>query len=242
MRTLGLIGGMSWEASLVYYRLINEAGRARLGGHTTIPSVLVTVEFGRMEALQRAGDWEAASAMVVEASEALARAGADCAVICANTMHVAAPQITALPVLHIGDATGAAIRAAGHDRALLLGTRYTMENVGGPPPAAITTTHPRTGSAAYGTPWPFLRDHLRSEHGIETDVPDADDRARLQAIIYEELTRGRVEDASRAAVERMCEGHDAVILGCTELTLFGLEGFDTTRLHAEAAVSFALEE
>ncbi len=216
MRTLGLIGGMSWEASLEYYRLINATVREREGGHTTVPSVMVTVEFGRMEELQRAGDWDAAGAMVVEASEALARAGAECAVICANTMHIAAPRVTALPVLHIGDSTGSALRAAGHDRALLLGTRYTME-------------------------LPFLRDHLRSEHGVETDVPDADNRALLQAIIYEELTRGRVVDASRDAVARMCEGHDAVILGCTELTLFGLPGFDTTRLHAEAAVSFAFE-
>lgn len=242
MRTLGLIGGMSWEASLEYYRLINATVRERRGGHTTVPSVLVTVEFGRMEELQRAGDWDAAGAMIVEASEALARAGAECAVICANTMHVAASRVTALPVLHIGDATGAALRAAGHERALLLGTRYTMEMVGGPPPAALTSTEPVLGSAASGTPWPFLRDHLREEHGVETDVPDADDRARLQSIIYDELTQGRVEDSSREDVRRMTKGHDAVILGCTELTLFGLPGFDTTRLHAEAAVSFALEQ
>jgi amino-acid racemase len=220
MRTIGLIGGMSWEASIVYYRIINETVRDRLGGHATPPSVMVTVEFGKLEERQRAGDWKAAGAMVADAAVALEGAGAECVVICANTMHIAAGAVRAavpgLPLLHIGDATGEAVRAAGLSRVLLLGTRYTME-------------------------LPFLRDHLREHHGVETDVPGDTERAELQRIIYEELTLGRVEPASRDAVRRMCDGADGVILACTELTLLGLDGFDTTRLHAEAAVSFALQ-
>lgn len=220
MRTLGLIGGMSWEASAVYYRLINEDVRERVGGHATPPSVLVTVDFAGIEALQRAGHWQAAGERLAEAARSLQRAGAECVVICTNTMHVVADAVTAavpgLPLLHIGDATGAAIRAAGLDRVLLLGTRYTME-------------------------LPFLRDHLRERHGVEADIPRPDDRAALQRIIYEELTLGRVEAASRAQVEQMTAGAEGVILGCTELTLLDLPGaFDTTRLHAAMAVDFAL--
>lgn len=219
MRTIGLVGGMSWEASALYYRLINEVVRERGGGgHTTAPSVMVTVEFARMEEHQRAGEWDAASAMVVDAAQALERAGADCVLICANTMHVAADAVRSavdLPLLHIGDATADAVLAAGLSRVTLLGTRYSME-------------------------LPFLRDHLRAR-GVETDVPGEADRAELQRIIYEELTRGVVEESSGEAVRRMSAGADGVILGCTELTLFGLPGFDTTRLHAESAVSFALE-
>lgn len=218
MKTIGLIGGMSWEASAAYYRIVNETVRERRGGHTTVPSVMVTVPFGELEELQREGEWDAASAMIAAAAVQLERAGADCVVICANTMHVAADAVRAavpsLPLLHIGDATAAAIRAAGLERVLLLGTRYTME-------------------------LPFLRDRLRAQ-GVTTDVPEADDRAEVQRIIYDELTQGRVEPASRAVIARLSEGADGVILGCTELTLFGLPGFDTTRLHAEAAVSFAL--
>jgi aspartate racemase len=219
MRTIGPIGGMSWEASLVYYRMINEAVRERRGGHTTVPSVMVTVEFGRMEELQRAGDWDAAGAMVADAGRTLERAGAECVLICANTMHVAADAVRAavpdLPLLHIGDATADAILAAGPERVLLLGTRYTME-------------------------LPFLRDHLRAR-GIETEVPCPEDRLEVNRIVYEELTRGRVEESARATFRRLSTGYDGVILGCTEFTLLDLDGFDTTRLHAEAAVSFALQ-
>lgn len=211
MRTLGLIGGMSWQASAVYYRLLHE-----LAAPATPPSVMVTVPFDELAAHQHAGNWDAAGAMVVDAARRLERAGAECVVICANTMHVAAPRVTDLPLLHIGDATADAILAAGHRDALLLGTRYTME-------------------------LPFLRDHLAAR-GVATAVPDEAGRAELQRIVYDELTRGIVTDASRATVERLADGHDAVILGCTELTLFGLPGFDTTRLHAEAAVSFALQD
>jgi aspartate racemase len=216
VRTIGLIGGMSWVASGIYYRLINEAVQQELGGHANAPSVMVTVDFARLEALQRAGDWEAASAVVADAAVGLERAGAECVVICANTMHVAAAAVRAavpdLPLLHIGDATAAAMKAAGEDRAVLLGTRYTME-------------------------LPFLRDHLREQHGIETDVPGPDERAELQRIIYEELTRDRVEPAAQAFVRGL--GGPA-ILGCTELTLLGVPGFDTTRLHAQAAAAFAM--
>lgn len=216
MRTLGLIGGMSWEASIVYYRLVNELVRERLGGHHNAACVMVDPDFARMEEQQSAGDWDAASATVAEAAERLERAGAECVVICSNTMHVAAPHVTNLPVLHIGDATADAIKGAGLDHALLLGTRYTME-------------------------LPFLRDHLAAR-GVTTEVPDEAQRAEVQRIIYTELTRGVVSDASRDAVARIADGHAGVILGCTELTLLGLDGFDTTRLHAEAAVSFALQD
>lgn len=215
MRTVGLIGGMSWVASAVYYRMLNEAVQRERGGHANAPSVLVTVDFAELEALQRAGDWDAASAVVARAAAQLERAGADCVVICANTMHVAASAVEAavprLPLLHIGDATATAMKADGVERAVLLGTRYTME-------------------------LPFLRDHLAAQ-GVATDVPDADDRAELQRIIYEELTHDVVSDEARDFVAGL--GSPA-ILGCTELTLLDLPGYDTTRLHAEMAAAFAL--
>lgn len=215
MRTVGLIGGMSWRSSVSYYTHLNETVQARAGGHANAPSVMVTVDFGRLEVLQRAGDWERASAVVADAAKQLRSAGAECVVICANTMHVAADAVRRavpdLPLLHIGDATADALAADGVDRAVLLGTRYTME-------------------------LPFLRDHLATR-GIETEVPDAAARTELQRIIYEELVHGRVSDASREYVAGL--GGPA-ILGCTELTLLGLPGYDTMRLHAEMAAAFAL--
>nr|MBL8457080.1 aspartate/glutamate racemase family protein [Zoogloeaceae bacterium] len=229
MKTIGLLGGMSWESTVPYYRQINEAVKARLGGLHSARIVLYSVDFAGIERLQQCGDWAAAGVVLADAARALERAGADFIVLCTNTMHKVAPAIEAavgIPLLHIADPTAAAIRAAGLRRVGLLGTRFTMEQA-------------------------FYRDRLAGHHGIEVLVPEAADRDVVHRVIYEELCLGRVEEVSRKAyrdtMQRLvARGAQAVILGCTEIGLLvgpqdaSVPLFDTTAIHAGAAAEAAL--
>ncbi|MFD9488219.1 aspartate/glutamate racemase family protein [Streptomyces sp. NPDC059991] len=228
MRTIGLIGGMSWESSAEYYRLLNELVRERLGGLHSARCVLHSVDFAEIEEFQRAGEWERAGEVLADAAKGLEAAGADLVLICTNTMHKVADQVAAavsVPLLHLGDATAEAVRARGIRRVGLLGTAFTMEQ-------------------------DFYRDRLRS-HGLEVVTPDARDRALVHRVIYEELCLGVVRDESRAAYQDVIsrlvsDGAEGVILGCTEIELLirqehsPVPVFPTTRLHAEAAVTAAL--
>ena len=229
MRTIGLIGGMSWESTLEYYRLINQGVAGRLGGLHSARCLLYSVDFAEIERLQSAGDWEATATILADAAARLERGGADFIVLCTNTMHIVADAITAavsVPLLHIADATANAIRAAGVRTVGLLGTRFTMEQE-------------------------FYLGRLRDKHGLTVVVPEASDRELVHSVIYTELCRGEIRPQSRAAyaavIDRLAAmGAEAVILGCTEIGLLirpadtELPLFDTTRIHAEAAVERAL--
>ncbi|WDF71124.1 aspartate/glutamate racemase family protein [Novosphingobium sp. KACC 22771] len=230
MKTIGLIGGMSWESSAHYYRLINEGVRAARGATASARCILWSFDFAEIAALQHAGDWNALSLRMVEAARALERAGAQALVLCTNTMHRLAPDIAAatpLPLLHIADPAAQAALSLGARRVGLIGTAFTMEQ-------------------------PFLRDRLAT-HGLEVITPDAQDRAEIHRIIYDELIAGIVSPVSRAAyraiLHRLAEqGAEAIILGCTEIMLLVDESdstvplLDTTALHAAAAVSLALAD
>ncbi len=231
MKTIGLIGGMSWESTVPYYRHINKAVKARLGGLHSAKLVLFSVDFFEIERLQQAGDWAAAGVLLAEAAQSLQAAGADVLVLCTNTMHRVAPAIEAavrIPLLHIADTTGHAVRGAGITTVGLLGTRFTMEQA-------------------------FYRDRLVERHGLQVLTPEADDRAQVHRVIYDELCRGEVRDASRAEYRRImaalvARGAQAVILGCTEISLLvgpadaSVPLFDTTWLHAQHAVAHALAD
>ena len=228
MRRIGLLGGMSWESTALYYRLLNEDVRGRLGGFHSARVVLASVDFAEIEAMQSSGDWAAAGALLADEAAVLEAAGAECLVLCTNTMHTVAGAIEAavgIPLLHLADVTADAVRGAGIDRVALLGTRFTMEQ-------------------------PFYVERLRS-HGIEVLVPDVEDRALVHDVIYDELVLGVVREESRTAyvevVRRLVEqGARGVVLGCTEIELLIGPGdvpvpvFATTALHARAAVDFAL--
>ncbi|KWK77320.1 aspartate/glutamate racemase family protein [Burkholderia ubonensis] len=228
MKTIGLIGGMSWESSAEYYRMLNRYSKALHGGHHNAKSVMVTVDFAEIEALQRVHDWPALSAHMAAAARQLEAAGADLIVLTTNTMHRVHDAIeaaVALPFLHIADPTGEALLAAGVSRVGLLGTRYTME-------------------------LPFYAERLRGKFGLDVLVPDERERDGVHRIIYDELCHGVVDAGSRATYATIIEGlakrgAQAVILGCTEITLLiGAEDsplpvFDTTALHAQAAVEWA---
>lgn len=231
MKTIGLIGGMSWESTVPYYRQVNEGIKARLGGLHSAKVVLYSVDFHEIEQLQRDGDWDTAGEVLADAARRVQAAGADLLVLCTNTMHKVAPQMEAgvsIPLLHIADATGAAITAAGHRMVGLLGTRFTMEQ-------------------------DFYRQRLQDRHGLQVLVPDADDRRIVHDVIYDELCRGVIRDPSRDAYRRVMDdlvarGAQAIILGCTEISLLvgpqdaRVPLFDTTALHASAAVEAALTE
>lgn len=225
MKTLGLIGGMSWESSAEYYRIINQGVRDALGPTHSARIVLWSFDFAEIEALQMAGDWDGLTARMVDAARQLAAAGADALMICTNTMHRCAPAVeaaVAMPLIHIADPTGAAIRAAGYTRIGLLGTRFTMEQ-------------------------DFYRGRLADRHGLDVIVPDEADRATVHRVIYEELVAGRIEPASREAyrgvMQRLAQrGAQAIVLGCTEIMLLvgpddsPVPLFDTTALHARAGI------
>lgn len=231
MKTIGLIGGMSWESTVPYYRTINETIKERLGGLHSARLVLVSVDFAEIEQMQRAGEWSAAGSAMAAAAVTLERAGAQCVVLCTNTMHKVAAAIEAavrIPLLHIADETAVEIRAAGIGSVGLLGTRFTMEQ-------------------------DFYKDRLVREHGIAVQVPDAAGRELVHRVIYEELCLGKVHEASRAAVVRVMAqlvdaGAAAIILGCTELTLLvgpddvDVPLFDTTGIHARRAAEWALSD
>ena len=230
MRRIGLIGGMSWESTAVYYRLLNQLVREELGGLHSAECVLYSVDFAEIQAMQASGSWDVAAERLSNAARVLEGAGVDMVLICTNTMHKVADLVEAsvsVPLLHLADTTAEAVRAAGVRTVGLLGTAFTMEQ-------------------------DFYRDRLAS-HGLEVLVPEAEDRTLVHRVIFDELCLGVVKDASRdafrAAIARLAErGAQGVILGCTEIELLigqhdsPVPVFPTTRLHAEAAVRLALEE
>jgi len=230
MKTLGLIGGMSWESTVPYYRTINQTVKEQLGGLHSARLLLYSVDFAQIEKLQHAGDWDAAGAVLADAARSLKAGGAQLLVICTNTMHKVADQVEAasgLPLLHIADPTGDAIRVHGFTRIGLLGTRFTMEQ-------------------------DFYRRRLIERHGLEVLVPEADERDIVHRVIYDELCQGVIREQSRAAYQGVmaslvARGAQGIILGCTEIGLLVGEGdasvplFDTAGLHARAAALAALE-
>lgn len=229
MKTIGLIGGMSWESTIPYYRLINEGIKQHLGGLHSASLLLHSVDFHEIEACQASGEWDKAGEILAQAALGLERAGAEGILLCTNTMHKVASHIEtrcSLPFLHIADATGRAIAATGMQRVALLGTRYTMEQ-------------------------DFYRGRLETQFGIESIVPDEADRARINQIIFEELCLGTFSDASRhyylSVIDKLAkQGAQGVIFGCTEIGLLvpaeesPIPVFDTTAIHAVDAVEFML--
>jgi len=230
VKVIGLLGGMSWESSAEYYRIVNQRVRDRLGGLHSARCLMWSFDFAEIEALQHAGRWDEATRLLVEAARRLERGGADFLVLCTNTMHRMAEDLQAaigLPLLHIADPTAARIKAAGLRRVGLLGTAFTMEQE-------------------------FYKGRLATRHGLDILVPDESDRALVHRVIYDELVRGVALPASRAAyrdiiARLVARGAEAVILGCTEIMLLvrpedsPVPLFDTTTIHAEAAVELALE-
>lgn len=226
---IGLIGGLSFESSAEYYRLINEGVRARLGGVRSARCLMWSFDFGEIEALQHAGDWDRATALMIDAARRLQNGGADFFLICSNTMHRMADAIAAavdIPLLHIADPTGERIAASGLKRVGLLGTAFTMEQE-------------------------FYKGRLAQKFGVDVLVPDADDRALVHRVIYNELVQGRIEAASRQAyrdviAHLVARGAQGIVLGCTEIMLLvrqedsAVPLFDTTRLHVDAAIARAL--
>lgn len=231
MKTLGLIGGMSWESTAIYYRLLNEIARDRLGGLHSAELLLWSFDFAEVAERQHAGDWDGAAAMIAAAARRLEAGGAKALLLCTNTMHKVAPAVEAacgIPLIHIADATAERLKAAGMKRPALLATRFTMEG-------------------------DFYVGRLRDRHGLDPLVPGEEGRAAIHRIIYEELCRGVVRPESKAAYLSEIEalrraGADGLILGCTEICMLigpedtELPTFDTTRIHAEAAMGFALDE
>lgn len=230
MKTIGLIGGMSWESSVEYYRLINEAIQAKLGGFHSAKSVMVSVDFAEIEAWQRQGNWRAAAHALSLAAKSVEKAGADFIVLCTNTMHKVAHEIQAsihIPLLHIVDATARQIQACGLGTIGLLGTRFTMEE-------------------------DFLKGPLKTDYGLKVIVPEAPEREAVHRVIFDELCVGTIREASKtqfvAIMERLAKsGAEGIILGCTEIGLLvhdedsSMRLFDTTKIHAMSAVEYALE-
>lgn len=229
MRTIGLIGGMSWESTVPYYRVINETVKSRLGGLHSAQLVLYSVDFHEIERLQHTGDWAGAGAVLADAARSLEAAGADFLVLCTNTMHKVASSIEAavtIPLFHIADPTAAEIRRAGHSTVGLLGTRFTMEQA-------------------------FYRERMSERHGLHVIVPNQEDRDTIHRIIYEELCLGIVLPESRNVYRKIMnslisDGVEGIILGCTEISLLisqqdaAVPLFDTTAIHARAAAERAL--
>ena len=229
MKTIGLLGGMSWESTVPYYQIINEAVKAALGGLHSARILLYSVDFAEIEACQATGDWDRSAAILGEAAQNLERVGADLLVICTNTMHKVAPQIQSqirIPLVHIAEATADALHREGISRVALLGTKYTMTQ-------------------------DFYKDKLIAS-GIDVLIPEEDDIAFVNRVIYDELCLGVISEDSRrgylAVIDKLAaRGAQGVILGCTEIGLLirqsdtALPVFDTTRIHAERAASLALE-
>ena len=229
MKTIGMIGGMSWESSSEYYRLINQKVRERLGGLHSAKCLMYSVEFAEIEAWMRDGKWDRIESSMVESAKTLENAGADAVLICTNTIHKVAEQVESqiqVPLLHIADAAGEALKAAGISRAGLLGTRFTMEE-------------------------DFYRKRLSDKFGLEVVVPEKKDRELVDRVIFDELCVGRIEESSRDAYVSIMkglaeQGAGGIVLGCTEIGLLvspddsKIPLFDTTEIHAAAAVDFAL--
>jgi len=230
MKTIGLIGGMSWESTAHYYSELNRGAKHRLGGRHSAKLLLYSIDFDELATLQHADHWDDAIALMVDAGKRLERGGADCVLICANTMHIAAPQLESrvrLPLLHVVDVTANAIRKSGAKKKIgLLGTVFTME-------------------------MPFYKNRLSEKFGFDVIVPDTADRAESHRIIFDELVHGVVspaaEESYRGIIGRLvAQGAEAIILGCTELMMIiepadsPVPLFDTTTLHCEAALDFAI--
>ncbi|HEX2996158.1 MAG TPA: aspartate/glutamate racemase family protein [Anaerolineales bacterium] len=229
MKTIGLIGGMSWESSLEYYRIVNETTKSKLGGLHSAKCIMYSVDFAEVEELQHQDRWEEAAQVMIEAAQSLERAGADFVVLCTNTMHKLADQIQSniqIPFLHIADATAQKIRDAGIKKIGLLGTRYTMDH-------------------------DFYKGRLIDKFSLDVLVPDNEDREIIHRVIYDELCLGIVKQESREQYIRVMEklvqaGAEGIILGCTEIELLVHDGdsqvplFPTTTIHAVAAVEYAL--
>ena len=230
MRTIGLIGGMSWESTQGYYRAINEGIKERLGGLHSAQIAMYSVDFQPIETLQHEGNWDGTAVILADAAQRIAAAGADCLLICTNTMHKVAPQVEAavdIPLLHIADATARVLLDNNISKVGLLGTGFTMEQ-------------------------DFYKGRLTEKFGLEVITPNREDRAIVHRVIYEELCLGKIEQQSKADYLRIIallaeQGAEAVILGCTEIGLLvnqddtGVPLVDTTMIHAQAAVDFALD-
>ena len=229
MKTIGLIGGMSWESSLEYYKIVNETVKEKLGGLHSCKCLMYSVDFGVIEALQHQNKWDELTKLMIEAAQNLKHGGADFIVICTNTMHKMAPEIetaTGLNVLHIADVTGAAISKDQIQKVGLLGTRFTMEG-------------------------DFYKKRLKDNYDIEVIIPEDADRQIIHDIIYNELCLGIIKDDSRQKyidiINKLCaNGAEGIILGCTEIPLLIKQSdvlipvYDTTKIHSESAVDFAL--
>ncbi len=231
MKTIGLIGGMSWESSIEYYRIINEAVHQKLGGLHSAKSVMYSVDFAEIETLQHQGRWQEATQCMIDAAQHVERGGADFVVICTNTMHKMADEVQAnisIPIVHIADATAEKVHAQGLAKIGLLGTRFTMEEE-------------------------FYRGRLEKKHGLSVLVPSEGDRAIVHRVIYDELVVGKINPVSKAEYQRIIshliqQGAEGIILGCTEIGLLVGQAdstarlFDTTRIHALAAAEYAMAE
>lgn len=229
MKTIGLIGGMSWESSLEYYRVINEVVKEKLGGLHSAKCLMVSVDFAEIEQMQHEGKWDDAAKVLVKAAQDLEKGGADFLVLCTNTMHLSAPEIirnVTIPFLHIADATAEKIKQDGYKKIGLLGTKFTMEQ-------------------------DFYKGRLTDRYGLEVLIPDEEQRDLVHQVIYNELCLGRIEPSSRQEYTKIIEslkarGAEAVILGCTEIELLvkqsdsPLKVYPTTTIHAISAVEVAL--
>ncbi len=229
MKTIGLIGGMSWESSIEYYRIINETVRAKLGGLHSAKSMMYSVDFAEIEALQHQGKWDEATDLMIDAAQRVERGGADFVIICTNTMHKMADEVQnhiQIPLLHIADATAEKIKAQGLEKIGLLGTRFTMEE-------------------------DFYRGRLTEKQGLEVIIPTNRERDIVHRVIFDELCLGEIRQPSKEQYVSIMEhlvtdGAEGIILGCTEISLLIQEEdsqvplFDTTKIHAVAAVEYAL--
>ena len=229
MKTIGLVGGMSWESTLEYYRIINEGVKEKAGGFHSAKIVLYSVDFQEVESRQHQGRWDELTRLMIDAAQRVERAGAECLLICTNTMHMMADQVQdsiRIPLLHIVDVTAQAVKSSSFKKVGLLGTRFTMEQ-------------------------DFYRGRLQKKHGFEVVIPEEQDRALIHAILYDELCLGKISPTSRKVFQGIIakledQGAQGVILGCTEIPLlvkqedYEIPLFDTTTLHARAAVDFAL--
>ena len=229
MKTIGMLGGMSWESTATYYQLVNTGIKTALGGLHSAKIAMVSVDFDEIEKMQASGDWQAAAELLTIAAKGIEAAGADFLVICTNTMHKVAPEIEkaiSIPLLHIADATGMQLKADGHTKVGLLGTAFTMEQT-------------------------FYKNRIQDKFGIEVITPNPADRALIHDVIYKELCLGKISDKSResylAIVAKLSSsGAQSIILGCTEISLLlkqehtTIALYDTTAIHANAAVKLAL--
>lgn len=230
MKTIGLIGGMSWESSLEYYRIMNETVKKERGGFHSAKSLMYSVDFHEIEELQHQGRWEDATRIMIDAAQRVERGGADFVVICTNTMHLMAEDVKKnirIPLLHIADVTAAKIKEMGHTIVGLLGTRFTMEQE-------------------------FYKGRLKDNHGIDVLIPEEEERIAIHTILYDELCLGSIKTISKDKFQNIianleARGAEGIILGCTEIPLivkqedYEIFLYDTTMLHAQAAVHYALQ-